>query len=34
MAEIGIRHEHAHGDYPLAKRVGLTVGLVASRSPP
>ncbi|HXQ64041.1 MAG TPA: DUF4337 family protein [Steroidobacteraceae bacterium] len=28
MAEIEIRHEHAHGDDPLAKRVGLMVGLV------
>jgi hypothetical protein len=28
MAEIEIHHEHEHGDDPLAKRVGLAVGLI------
>ena len=28
MAEIEIHHEHEHGDDPLAKRVGLMVGVI------
>ena len=28
MAEIEIHHAHEHGDDPLAKRVGLAVGLI------